>query len=164
MEDHLVRYSHKGEGSFMVKIQLLKDGKEPFRATEGAAGYDLFAAIGDYNMIMLRPGKKVIVPTGIKVALPPDMVMDIRPRSGLANKHKVTVLNAPGTIDSDYRGEIGVILINHGDSDFYINNGDRIAQAVFIKVEAPTFEVVDSLGETERGEGGFGSTGGVLED
>jgi dUTP pyrophosphatase len=107
----------------------------------------------------LGPGSRALIPTGIFVELPEGYEAQIRPRSGLALKNGITVLNTPGTIDADYRGEIGVILINHSDSFFKITHGDRIAQMVFLKVEKPEFISVDELEETERGDGGFGHTG-----
>lgn len=129
----------------------------PKRATEGAAGYDLQAAIDD--SITISPGEHKIVPTGLSVSMPNFLELQIRPRSGLAAKNGITVLNSPGTIDSDYGGEIKVILINHGKTSFTINRGDRIAQGVFNIVALPVLNEVDSLEETTRGSGGFGSTG-----
>lgn len=127
----------------------------PAYATAGAAGMDLLAA----RDMTLAPGARALVPTGIAVALPEGFEMQVRPRSGLALKHGVTVLNAPGTVDSDYRGEVGVILLNTSDTPFVIARGDRIAQAVFAPVTRATFEEVVVLPETTRGTGGFGSTG-----
>ncbi len=107
----------------------------------------------------MAPGTRAIVPCGFAMALPPGYEAQVRPRSGLAAKHGVTVLNAPGTIDADYRGEVKVILINHGDADFEIRRGDRIAQMVVAPVSAVTFSERETLDDTERGAGGFGSTG-----
>jgi deoxyuridine 5'-triphosphate nucleotidohydrolase len=127
----------------------------PAYATEGAAGMDLLAA----RAMTLPPGGRALVPTGLAIAIPQGFEMQVRPRSGLALKHGVTVLNAPGTVDSDYRGEVGVILLNTGDAPFAIARGDRIAQAVFAPVVRAAFEEVVVLPETTRGAGGFGSTG-----
>jgi dUTP pyrophosphatase len=129
----------------------------PFYATENSAGLDLQAA--NDSDIVIAPGKRALVKTGIAIALPEGYEAQIRPRSGLAYKNGVTVLNAPGTIDADYRGEIGVILINHGDKNFVVTRGTRIAQMVIAPYVRATFKEVNELSETERGEGGFGSTG-----
>lgn len=129
----------------------------PQRASEGSAGYDLRAAVaGDEE---LAPGERRLVPTGFSLAIPPGFEGQIRPRSGLAVRHGVTVANAPGTVDSDYRGEVGVILVNLGDEPFRIRRGDRIAQLVISRVERAEIEEVDELPTTGRGIGGFGSTG-----
>lgn len=127
----------------------------PAYATEGAAGMDLLAA----RDMTIAPGGRALVPTGLCIALPEGFEMQVRPRSGLALKHGVTVLNAPGTVDSDYRGEVGVILLNTGAEPFAITRGERIAQAVFAPVTRATWEEVVVLPETRRGTGGFGSTG-----
>lgn len=127
----------------------------PAYATEGAAGMDLLAA----RDVTLPPGGRALVPTGIAVAIPEGFEMQLRPRSGLALKHGVTVLNAPGTVDSDYRGELGVILLNTGAAVFELRRGERIAQAVFCAVARAAWEEVVVLPETQRGGGGFGSTG-----
>jgi dUTP pyrophosphatase len=129
----------------------------PFYATQGSAGMDLVAAIEEN--IIIKAGERVLVPTGFAIALPLMYEAQIRPRSGLAAKNCVTVLNTPGTIDSDYRGEIKVILINHGKEDFVIQRGMRIAQMVIAKYEQLQIEEVSSLDSTDRGSGGFGSTG-----
>jgi dUTP pyrophosphatase len=129
----------------------------PYYATPGAAGMDLLAAVPD--SIVLAPGKRAIVPTGLTIGLPEGFEAQVRPRSGLAAKHGVTVLNSPGTIDSDYRGEIGVILINHGEEDFTIEPGMRIAQMVIAQHAQASWDVLQTLTETIRGVGGFGSTG-----
>jgi dUTP pyrophosphatase len=124
-----------------------------------AAGLDLLAAVPDNAPVILAPGKYALVPTGIVIALPPGFEAQVRPRSGLAAKHGVTVLNAPGTIDADYRGEISVLLINHGDAPFTIRRGERIAQMVIAPVVHVELGSTASLSETDRGSGGFGSTG-----
>lgn len=129
----------------------------PSYATEQAAGMDLTAALEE--AIELGSGERALVPTGIAIALPAGYEAQVRPRSGLAIKHGVTVLNTPGTVDADYRGEIKVVLINHGKEDFVIERGMRIAQMVIAKHANVTWEVVKDLNKTERGEGGFGSTG-----
>jgi len=131
----------------------------PLYATDGAAGMDLLAAIGDDETITLSPGKREFVPTGLSMALPNHYEAQIRPRSGLAAKHGVTVLNTPGTIDCDYRGEVKVILINLGDTDFEIKRGERIAQMIIAPVTQAQLISVDELDDTQRGTGGFGSTG-----
>ncbi len=130
----------------------------PAYATEGAAGMDVLAA----EDVTLAPGARHAVATGLAVAIPPGFEIQVRPRSGLALKHGVTVPNTPGTIDSDYRGELKVIMINHGAQPFEIRRGDRIAQLVLAPVMQATWLKVDELDETARGEGGFGSTGGVV--
>lgn len=130
----------------------------PAYATEGAAGMDVLAA----EDVTLAPGARHAVATGLAVAIPPGFEIQVRPRSGLALKHGVTVPNTPGTIDSDYRGELKVIMINHGDSAFEIRRGDRIAQLVLAPVTQASWLPVEELDETLRGEGGFGSTGGVV--
>lgn len=127
----------------------------PSYATSGASGLDLRAS----EDVLIPPGEWRAVPTGIRVSLPPGYEAQIRPRSGLALKSGVTVLNSPGTIDSDYRGEIKVILINHGKEPFFVRKGDRVAQMVIAKVEQVEVVEVEILDETERGEGGFGHTG-----
>lgn len=143
-----------------VKITALPHGKDlplPSYATEHSAGMDLLAAID--APIELAPGDKMLVATGIAIALPHGFEAQIRPRSGLAAKNGVTVLNSPGTIDADYRGEIKVILINHGKEAFRIERGMRIAQMVIARYERIEWTPVESLDETVRGSGGFGSTG-----
>jgi dUTP pyrophosphatase len=124
-----------------------------------AAGLDLLAAVPEDQPVVLLPGARALVPTGLTIALPPGYEAQVRPRSGLAAKHGVTVLNAPGTIDADYRGEIGVLLINHGDAPFSIRRGERIAQMVVAAVVRAELVPVDKLAATDRGSGGFGSTG-----
>ena len=129
----------------------------PAYKTEGASGMDLMALLNE--PINLKPNSSCLVPTGLAVAFSSDFEIQIRPRSGLAAKNSISVLNTPGTIDSDYRGEIKVILFNHGKSDFLINNKDRIAQMILTPVIKMDLEETDDLPETIRGEGGFGSTG-----
>ena len=142
-----------------LKIKKLRENaKIPFRATEGSAGMDLFACIDE--PVTLAGGEKAVIPTGIAIALPSaELGAFIFARSGLAIKHGIGLLNSVGVIDSDYRGEICVILINHGEYPFVIRDGDRIAQMVFASVERALFAEVRELGETERGDGGFGHTG-----
>ena len=129
----------------------------PSYKTDGASGMDLMAFIK--KPITLKPNSSCLVPTGLSVAFSKDFEIQIRPRSGLAAKNSISVLNTPGTIDSDYRGELKVILFNHGNNDFLINNKDRIAQMILTPVIKMDFEETDDLPETVRGEGGFGSTG-----
>lgn len=124
-----------------------------------AAGADLRAAVGEGAPMVLAPGARALVPTGLAMALPSGYEAQIRPRSGLAYKHGITCLNTPGTIDADYRGEVKVLLINHGDEPFIITRGERIAQMVIAPVTQGVFDVVEDLDETLRGAGGFGSTG-----
>jgi len=141
-----------------VKIMRLANGQGlelPAYATAGAAGLDLRAA----EAATIQSGARYLMPTGLAIALPKDHEAQVRPRSGLAVKHGVTVLNSPGTIDEDYRGEIKVPLINHGVEDFVIARGDRIAQMVIAKVAKPKLVEVSALDETVRGAGGFGSSG-----
>ena len=124
-----------------------------------AAGMDLRAAVPEDEPLTLRPGDRHAVPTGLAMAIPPGFEGQVRPRSGLAARHGITVLNSPGTIDADYRGEVKVILINHGPEDFIVRRGDRIAQLLISPVVQASWREAESLGETERGAGGFGSTG-----
>jgi dUTP pyrophosphatase len=131
----------------------------PAYETTGSAGMDLRAAVAADAPLTLQPGARVLVPTGLRIALDHGWEAQVRPRSGLALKHGVTCLNSPGTIDSDYRGEVGVILINHGAEPFVIQRGERIAQLVLAQHAQAIIAEVDSLDETARGEGGFGSTG-----
>ena len=142
-----------------MKVRIINDSRwdAPSYATEGSAGVDLKANIDD--PITLAPLQRVVVPTGLRIALPKGTESQVRPRSGLAAKHGITVLNTPGTIDADYRGEIGVILINLSDKDFVINPGERIAQMVLARYERFEWEEVEQLDSTSRGEGGLGSTG-----
>ena len=131
----------------------------PAYQSADAAGLDLLAAVPQDTPLMLAPGKHAMVPTGLAIALPPGFEAQVRPRSGLAAKHGVTVLNSPGTIDADYRGEINVILINHGEAAFVIRRGERIAQMVIAPVVQAQLAPVATLPTTDRGTGGFGSTG-----
>ncbi|MCP3474426.1 dUTP diphosphatase [Bradyrhizobium sp. CCGUVB1N3] len=131
----------------------------PAYQTAEAAGLDLMAAVPESEPLTLAPGKHALVPTGLAIALPAGYEAQVRPRSGLAAKHGVTVLNSPGTIDADYRGEIKVILINHGDTAFVIKRGERIAQMVIAPVVQASLVPVATLSTTNRGAGGFGSTG-----
>jgi dUTP diphosphatase len=124
-----------------------------------AAGLDLMAAVPEDSPLILSPGQRALVPTGLSLALPAGYEAQIRPRSGLASKHGVTVLNAPGTVDADYRGEIGVLLINHGEAPFSIQRGERIAQMVIASVARAELVSAEALSATDRGSGGFGSTG-----
>ncbi len=142
-----------------IKITILKHGPEdiPKYATQGSAGMDIQAAID--KPIIMKPGARILIPTGFKVEIPENFEIQVRPRSGLAIKHGISVLNSPGTIDSDYRGEIGVILINHGDTDFKIYPFDRIAQIVVTQIIKVNIIKNDDLSKTQRGSGGFGSTG-----
>jgi len=138
-----------------VKIQKTNDSRVPVYKTEESAGADLFAA----ETGVVEAGKIKLVKTGVSFSIPEGYEAQIRPRSGLALKKGVTILNTPGTVDSDYRGEVGVILVNFGDNDFVFNTGDRIAQVVFSKVYRAEFILSDELDTTERGSGGFGHTG-----
>ncbi|MDC3127434.1 dUTP diphosphatase [Candidatus Pelagibacter bacterium] len=144
----------------MIKILIKRLSKEiplPKYETEGSSGMDLSANIE--SSINIDPGKKEIVPTGIAISVPSGYEVQIRPRSGLAAKHNITVLNTPGTIDSDYRGELKIILINHGKETFKIEKGFRIAQMVVCPIIKAKIEEVENLNKTKRGKGGFGSTG-----
>lgn len=142
-----------------MKVKIVK--KNPFKLpeyeTKGSAGVDLQAYVE--NVVVMKPMERALIPTGIFIELPVGYEAQVRARSGLAIKHGISLVNGIGTVDSDYRGEVKVILINLGDKDFTINNGDRIAQMVFIKHEQANFELVEQLEETERGAGGFGHTG-----
>ena len=141
-----------------MKVKIKSDsGILPFYETEGSAGMDLKAYIEE--PLVLKPGQRMLVPTGLYIELPAGYEAQIRARSGLAIKKGIGLVNGIGTIDSDYRGEIKVILINWGDEDFVIENGDRIAQMVIAKYERVEWEISDDLSETERGSGGFGHTG-----
>jgi dUTP pyrophosphatase len=149
-------------GAVRVEILQLPNGEGlalPAYQSALAAGLDLLAAVPEDAPIILAPGKFTLVPTGLAIALPPGYEAQVRPRSGLAARHGVTVLNAPGTVDADYRGEIGVPLINHSDVPFTIRRGERIAQMVIAQVAQAELVPVTSLSSTTRGSGGFGSTG-----
>lgn len=143
----------------MLKIKVVNKGHQPLPqyATEQSAGMDLRANIDE--PITLNPLERILVPTGLHIALPKGYEAQVRPRSGLALKKGVTVLNTPGTIDADYRGEIGVVLINLSQEPFIVEDGERIAQMVIARHEQGNFEAVEMLDETERGEGGYGHTG-----
>ena len=144
----------------LVRVKRLPHGEGlelPSYETALAAGCDVRAALDE--PVTLKPGERFMTPTGIAIALPPGWEAQMRPRSGLAAKNGVTCLNAPGTIDADYRGELKVILINHSNEDFVIKRGDRIGQMVIAPIWQAVFEEVDALDETDRGAGGFGSTG-----
>ena len=143
----LVRLAH-GEGLPLPRQQ-----------TPGSAGLDLAAALAPDDVVEIAPGAVAMIPTGLTVAIPSGYEAQIRPRSGLAARHGVTVLNSPGTVDSDYRGEVKVLLINHGPDPFVVRRGERIAQMVVAPVSRVVFEEVEALDATERGEGGHGSTG-----
>jgi dUTP pyrophosphatase len=145
-----------------VPITRLPHGADlplPAYETAQAAGMDLRAAVPEDEPLVLRPGSRFAVPTGLAFALPPGFEGQVRPRSGLAFKHGVTCLNSPGTVDADYRGEVKVILINHGEEDFVIRRGERIGQLIVAPVVQAVWAEVESLDETVRGAGGFGSTG-----
>ena len=144
----------------MVKLLIKKLQKNiilPEYKTDGSSGMDLMANVE--QTVKILPGEKKIISTGIMVAIPEQYEIQIRPRSGLAAKNNISVLNTPGTIDSDYRGEIKIILFNHGSSEFIINNKDRIAQIILLPVHKMELEEVENLPDTLRGKGGFGSTG-----
>lgn len=140
-----------------VKITIKDGAKLPEYQSRGAAGADLCALL--IEPVLLKPGKTALIPTGLFVEIPDGYEAQIRPRSGLALKHGITFLNSPGTIDSDYRGEIGIIMTNLGEKDFVVENGMRIGQMIFSKVYRGEFIIKDGLNETERNHGGFGHTG-----
>lgn len=145
-----------------VSVRVLPHGEGlglPAHAEPGSAGLDLRAAVPDGAPVVLAPGAFALVPTGLQVALPPGTEGQVRPRSGLAMKHGVTVLNSPGTVDSSYRGEVGVLLVNHGSVPFTVVRGERIAQLVVASYVPVRLVPADTLDETARGAGGFGSTG-----
>ena len=143
----------------MIQVKVINKGKQPLPAyaTEQSAGMDLRADIE--QPLTLKPLERRLIPTGLHIALPQGYEAQVRPRSGLALKHGITVLNTPGTIDADYRGEIGVVLVNLSNEDFVVNPGERVAQMVIAKYEQAVLQTVDTLDETERGEGGYGHTG-----
>ena len=147
------------ENFVMIQLPVINDSPYdlPAYATVSSAGLDLKAVLD--QPVSLQPLERKIIGTGLKIALPEGFEAQVRPRSGLAAKHGITVLNAPGTIDSDYRGEISILLINHGSEPFVINRGDRIAQMVIAQVAQPRLVEVKNLSKTVRGEGGYGSTG-----
>ena len=143
----------------MIEVKIVNTGHQqlPAYATPQSAGMDIRANLD--APVVLRPMERKLIPTGLKIAIPAGYECQVRPRSGLALKHGITVLNTPGTIDADYRGELGVLLINLSQEDFVVNDGERIAQLVFAKHEQCEFVSVEVLDETERGEGGYGHTG-----
>jgi dUTP pyrophosphatase len=146
----------------IVEVRRLPHGEGlalPAYQTEHAAGLDLVAAVAEQTPLTLAPGQRVLVPTGLAIALPVGFEGQVRPRSGLALKHGITVLNSPGTVDADYRGEVSVVLINHGAEPFVIHRGDRIAQLVIAPVQQVQLSVAAVLSETSRSAGGYGSTG-----
>jgi dUTP pyrophosphatase len=140
-----------------VRIKKLRPTSIPCYMTEHAAGVDLHAALE--SEFILHPGERALVPTGIAIEIPPGFEAQVRPRSGLALRHGIALVNSPGTVDADYRGEIGVILINLGSAPFTVTNGERIAQMVFARYERAEFIEVEKLGQSDRGTGGFGHTG-----
>jgi dUTP pyrophosphatase len=145
-----------------IDVRILPHGEGlalPAYQTGHAAGLDLLAAVGEDAPVVLAPGRHAMVPTGLSIALPEGYEAQVRPRSGLAARHGVTVLNSPGTIDADYRGEVCVLLINHGSEPFTIRRGERIAQMVIASVARAELAITAALTTTERGSGGFGSTG-----
>ncbi len=143
----------------MIQVKVINKGKQPLPAyaTKQSAGMDLRADIE--QPVTLKPLERRLIPTGLHIALPQGYEAQVRPRSGLALKHGITVLNTPGTIDADYRGEIGVVLVNLSNEDFVVNPGERVAQMVIAQYEQAVLQTVDTLDETERGEGGYGHTG-----
>lgn len=146
--------------SFQVQIMRFPGNEDiplPQKMSEAASGFDLHAAVGE--PVTLKPGERQLIPTGFALSMPPELEAQIRPRSGLAYKHGITTLNSPGTIDADYRGEVKVLLINHGHEAFTIQRQERIAQMVFQLVPVIRLTEVTELTETERGSGGFGHTG-----
>lgn len=141
----------------LKRLPAARDLPLPAQASPGSSGFDLRAAIDDE--VVIRPGERLLVPTGLVLEIPPGWEGQVRPRSGLALRHGVGILNAPGTIDSDYRGEVGVILVNLGEAPFSLKRGDRIAQLVIVQVERVEWEEAELLEDSGRGAGGFGSTG-----
>ena len=143
----------------MIQVKVINKGKQPLPAyaTEQSAGMDLRADIE--QPVTLKPLERRLIPTGLHIALPQGYEAQVRPRSGLALKHGITVLNTPGTIDADYRGEIGVVLVNLSNEDCVVDPGERVAQMVIAQYEQAVLQTVDTLDETERGEGGYGHTG-----
>ncbi|MEM6658061.1 MAG: dUTP diphosphatase [Pseudomonadota bacterium] len=149
----------------MVKVRVIREADSdpsiplPCYETAGAAGADVRANLPDRVPIMLAPGQRILVPTGLRVEIPKGYEIQVRPRSGLALKHGITLPNSPGTIDSDYRGPLGIIVMNAGQDPFEVVHGERIAQLVIAPVIQAVFEPATALAETDRGSGGFGSTG-----
>lgn len=155
-----------GKKRVRVRVVVLPHGEGlalPAYQSDQAAGLDLVAAIGEKEKLVIKRGQRVLIPTGLSIELPAGFEAQVRPRSGLALKHGVTVLNSPGTIDSDYRGEVKIILVNLGDAPFRVLRGERIAQMVIAPVTHATLEIAAALGTTRRGEGGFGSTLGAAQ-
>ncbi|ESQ73556.1 dUTP diphosphatase [Asticcacaulis sp. AC402] len=159
MTTHTHAYLSSESTAYVQRLAHAADLPLPAYETEGSAGLDLRAAIAATESVVLKPFARALIPTGLKIAVPRGYEVQVRPRSGLALKFGITCLNSPGTIDSDYRGEVGVILVNLGSEDFVINRGDRIAQMVVAQHARIVWEVQESLDSTVRGEGGFGSTG-----
>lgn len=156
----IVEQQWRGHGLIEIRVQRLPGSEDlplPTKMSAEASGYDLHAAV--HEPVTLMPGQRALIPTGLKIELPKGYEAQIRPRSGLALRYGLTILNAPGTIDADYRGEIGVILVNLGQEPVVIRRGDRIAQMVIQQVTDASWRVVDELATTERGSGGFGHTG-----
>jgi dUTP pyrophosphatase len=148
--------------SVVVRVKRLPHGEGlplPSYQSAHAAGLDVVAGVPEGQPVELKPGARALIPTGFALELPVDFEAQVRPRSGLAIKHGVTLLNSPGTVDADYRGELMVILVNHGREPFIVRRGDRIAQLVIAPVASVEIAAVEDLGATERGQGGFGSTG-----
>jgi dUTP pyrophosphatase len=143
----------------VVRLAHARDLELPAYGTPGSAGLDLRAAVPETAPVTLEPGARALIPTGLSIAVPEGYEAQVRPRSGLAVKHGITCLNTPGTIDSDYRGEVHALLINHGSEPFVVRRGERIAQMVIARYERAVWREVNMLSETERGAGGFGSTG-----
>jgi dUTP pyrophosphatase len=141
----------------MIQLPGNEDLPLPQKMSTGSSGFDLHAAVAE--PVVIEPGKWKLIPTGIALSIPEGLEAQVRPRSGLALKHGITVLNTPGTVDADYRGEIGVILMNLGDEPFVVERGHRIAQLVFVSVPQVSLRAVDQLDDTARGTGGFGHTG-----
>nr|PZN87175.1 MAG: dUTP diphosphatase [Pseudomonadota bacterium] len=159
--------SRAKSGATQVRVLRLPHGQGlplPTYQTEGAAGMDLLAAVEEKEPVVLPPGGRALIPTGLIFEIPAGMEAQIRPRSGLALRHGITVLNSPGTIDSDYRGEVKILLINLGETPWEIQRGERIAQMVFQRVERAELVEVAELNATRRGAGGFGSTGIATTD
>ena len=160
MTNDITNTAYMGTTAYSVKFINKSNNQDPEYATEGSAGFDFRADLSE--AIYLNPGEITMVPTGLYFELPSNLELQVRPRSGLAAKHGVTVLNTPGTVDSDYRGEVKVILINHGKNTFVIENGERIAQGVIANVvgkKLVSLTKTETLNDSERGESGFGSTG-----
>jgi dUTP pyrophosphatase len=155
----------KSRNNLVVDLEILKMDERvetPFYATKASAGFDLKAFIPEQGEIILKAGSRDKIPTGLKMVIPQGFEVQIRPRSGLAFKHGISLTNTPGTIDSDYRGELQILIINHGDEDFVIKHGERVAQAVIAPVWQANFKEISELpdeSDNDRGSGGFGSTG-----